>query len=164
MRRKETATFSAASRTLRLLLWSQRSIAPVCPRRRLSAATQFSIRAILPVCLPSWVLVLRVLALYFGAQYCPILPKTRDSSFSHLPRASLSHPRCSASLFHKRRLSKGFSARILLALLRRAVVQLGRTLEWGSRGRGFESRRPDQGRECAHLLSPNTLKRMAIRP
>src|SRR5438094_5692975 len=26
---------------------------------------------------------------------------------------------------------------------RRAVVQLGRTLEWGSRGRGFESRRPD---------------------
>ena len=25
----------------------------------------------------------------------------------------------------------------------RAVVQLGRTLEWGSRGRGFESRRPD---------------------
>ena len=25
----------------------------------------------------------------------------------------------------------------------RAVVQLGRTLEWGSRVRGFESRRPD---------------------
>ena len=25
----------------------------------------------------------------------------------------------------------------------RAVVQLGRTLEWGSRGRGFESRQPD---------------------
>src|SRR5713226_9362619 len=25
----------------------------------------------------------------------------------------------------------------------RAVVQLGRTLEWGSRGRGFKSRRPD---------------------
>src|SRR5947207_1039321 len=26
----------------------------------------------------------------------------------------------------------------------RAVVQLGRTLEWGSRGRGFESRQPDK--------------------
>src|SRR5439155_16116119 len=26
----------------------------------------------------------------------------------------------------------------------RAVVQLGRTLEWGSRGRGFESRRPER--------------------
>ena len=26
----------------------------------------------------------------------------------------------------------------------RAVVQLGRTLEWGSRGRGFKSRQPDQ--------------------
>ena len=26
----------------------------------------------------------------------------------------------------------------------RAVVQLGRTLEWGSRGRGFESRRPEK--------------------
>ena len=25
----------------------------------------------------------------------------------------------------------------------RAVVQLGRTLEWGSRGRGFKSRQPD---------------------
>jgi hypothetical protein len=32
-----------------------------------------------------------------------------------------------------------------LALLwRRAVAQLGSALEWGSRGRGFESRRPDQ--------------------
>jgi hypothetical protein len=31
-----------------------------------------------------------------------------------------------------------------LALLqRRAVAQLGSALEWGSRGRGFESRRPD---------------------
>jgi hypothetical protein len=28
--------------------------------------------------------------------------------------------------------------------LQRAVVQLGRTLEWGSRGRGFESRRPER--------------------
>jgi hypothetical protein len=27
---------------------------------------------------------------------------------------------------------------------KRAVVQLGRTLEWGSRGRGFESRQPDK--------------------
>jgi hypothetical protein len=27
--------------------------------------------------------------------------------------------------------------------LKRAVAQLGRALEWGSRGRGFESRRPD---------------------
>src|SRR5947207_15940528 len=27
--------------------------------------------------------------------------------------------------------------------LQRAVVQLGRTLEWGSRGRGFKSRRPE---------------------
>jgi hypothetical protein len=28
----------------------------------------------------------------------------------------------------------------------RAVAQLGSALEWGSRGRGFESRRPDTGR------------------
>ena len=27
--------------------------------------------------------------------------------------------------------------------LQRAVVQLGRTLEWGSRGRGFKSRQPE---------------------
>jgi hypothetical protein len=27
--------------------------------------------------------------------------------------------------------------------INRAVVQLGRTLEWGSRGRGFKSRQPD---------------------
>lgn len=27
----------------------------------------------------------------------------------------------------------------------RAVAQLGRALEWGSRGREFESRRPDAG-------------------
>src|SRR5215471_10425151 len=34
----------------------------------------------------------------------------------------------------------------------RAVVQLGRTLEWGSRGRGFESRRPDIiGRAMFHV-------------
>jgi hypothetical protein len=32
----------------------------------------------------------------------------------------------------------------LALLLRRAVAQLGSALEWGSRGRGFESRRPDQ--------------------
>ena len=31
----------------------------------------------------------------------------------------------------------------------RAVVQLGRTLEWGSRGRGFESRRPERIRDLA---------------
>ena len=29
---------------------------------------------------------------------------------------------------------------------KRAVVQLGRTLEWGSRGRGFKSRQPDHER------------------
>ena len=33
--------------------------------------------------------------------------------------------------------------RILRLLWRRAVAQLGSALEWGSRGRGFESRRPD---------------------
>ncbi len=47
------------------------------------------------------------------------------------------------SLFNKRRLPKEFTPLILCALSRRAVVQLGRTLEWGSRGREFESRRPD---------------------
>ncbi len=30
-----------------------------------------------------------------------------------------------------------------LASLRRAVAQLGSALEWGSRGRGFESRQPE---------------------
>ena len=33
----------------------------------------------------------------------------------------------------------------------RAVVQLGRTLEWGSRGRGFESRRPERIRALHDL-------------
>src|SRR5882762_3577339 len=33
----------------------------------------------------------------------------------------------------------------------RAVVQLGRTLEWGSRGRGFESRRPERIRSLHDL-------------
>src|SRR5258708_5700709 len=33
----------------------------------------------------------------------------------------------------------------------RAVVQLGRTLEWGSRGRGFESRRPETIRSLHDL-------------
>jgi hypothetical protein len=31
----------------------------------------------------------------------------------------------------------------IFSVSNRAVVQLGRTLEWGSRGRGFESRRPE---------------------
>jgi hypothetical protein len=35
------------------------------------------------------------------------------------------------------------SAPHLALLPRRAVAQLGSALEWGSRGRGFESRRPD---------------------
>jgi hypothetical protein len=51
----------------------------------------------------------------------------------------------------------------LALLCRRAVAQLGSALEWGSRGRGFESRRPDHvsgkmlnvsslyKRKCAHL-------------
>ena len=39
---------------------------------------------------------------------------------------------------------KNFLAqRILRPRFRRAVAQLGSALEWGSRGRGFESRRPD---------------------
>ena len=33
----------------------------------------------------------------------------------------------------------------------RAVVQLGRTLEWGSRGRGFKSRRPDVKKQNRRL-------------
>lgn len=37
--------------------------------------------------------------------------------------------------------------------LKRAVAQLGRALEWGSRGRGFESRRPDFGKSIACVLS-----------
>ena len=37
----------------------------------------------------------------------------------------------------------------------RAVVQLGRTLEWGSRGRGFESRRPERVRFLIVLLTAN---------
>src|SRR5947208_1671116 len=32
--------------------------------------------------------------------------------------------------------------------LQRAVAQLGSALEWGSRGRGFKSRRPDAAIEC----------------
>src|SRR5438270_3518613 len=38
--------------------------------------------------------------------------------------------------------------------INRAVVQLGRTLEWGSRGRGFKSRRPEVFASVAALLSP----------
>jgi hypothetical protein len=37
-------------------------------------------------------------------------------------------------------------AQHLALLWLRAVAQLGSALEWGSRGRGFESRRPDQFR------------------
>ena len=44
-----------------------------------------------------------------------------------------------SSLFHKRRLPKGFAPPILPALLCRAVAQLGSALEWGSRGREFKS-------------------------
>ena len=42
-------------------------------------------------------------------------------------------------------LKNPLSHRILALLCRRAVAQLGSALEWGSRGRGFESRRPDHG-------------------
>jgi hypothetical protein len=35
--------------------------------------------------------------------------------------------------------------RIFGFLVCRAVAQLGSALEWGSRGRGFESRRPERG-------------------
>ncbi len=35
--------------------------------------------------------------------------------------------------------------RIFDFLVYRAVAQLGSALEWGSRGRGFESRRPERG-------------------
>ena len=40
-------------------------------------------------------------------------------------------------------LEKASTAPHLSLLLNRAVAQLGSALEWGSRGRGFESRRPD---------------------
>src|SRR5947207_7776693 len=36
--------------------------------------------------------------------------------------------------------------------LQRAVVQLGRTLEWGSRGRGFKSRQPEISKADKHVL------------
>jgi hypothetical protein len=38
----------------------------------------------------------------------------------------------------------------------RAVAQLGSALEWGSRGRGFESRRPDIARR--NLLASNKIR------
>src|SRR3984957_709002 len=45
-----------------------------------------------------------------------------------------------------------------LALLwRRAVAQLGSALEWGSRGRGFESRRPDH--VSANMLNISHLRK-----
>ncbi len=40
---------------------------------------------------------------------------------------------------------------------KRAVVQLGRTLEWGSRGRGFKSRQPE-----IMMVPLNKMKRAAI--
>ena len=67
----------------------------------------------------------------------------RNATRSPLPRTSALLPNFESSLFHKRRLPKGFAEPILFALLRRAVAQLGSALEWGSRGREFESRRPD---------------------
>ena len=79
-------------------------------------------------------------AVTFVAECRPNTPK-RDSQLTS--QGIRSRPVFSQLIFHKRRLPKGFAAPILPALLRRAVVQLGRTLEWGSRGRGFESRRPD---------------------
>ena len=49
-----------------------------------------------------------------------------------------------ASVACKSRLPSAWAPRSFRARRNRAVVQLGRTLEWGSRGREFESRRPDQ--------------------
>ena len=43
----------------------------------------------------------------------------------------------------------------------RAVVQLGRTLEWGSRGRGFESRRPETIRSL-HDLAVDQQRELSI--
>jgi hypothetical protein len=88
--------------------------------------------------LPGWllsVLTTECLPVFPLPQIARMLPEA-TRSWRHGKSASSppSHP-----LFHKRRLPKGFSTPIHLALLRRAVVQLGRTLEWGSRGREFES-------------------------
>ena len=89
--------------------------------------------------------LMRLSSARFGTLFrCPILPQKLNIRPFHAFRDQARATRAAVRpLSHKRRLSKGFSARILPALLRRAVVQLGRTLEWGSRGRGFESRRPD---------------------
>jgi hypothetical protein len=54
-------------------------------------------------------------------------------------------------------LENGTSAPHLALLWRRAVAQLGSALEWGSRGRGFESRRPDHF--CFNILSLSDLYR-----
>jgi hypothetical protein len=43
-------------------------------------------------------------------------------------------------------LKKPVPGGILRFFAERAVAQLGSALEWGSRGRGFESRRPDASR------------------
>ena len=51
------------------------------------------------------------------------------------PRAA----RLPSPLFHKTRLPKEFATPIPLPFSRRAVIQHVRTLEWGSRGREFES-------------------------
>jgi hypothetical protein len=50
-------------------------------------------------------------------------------------------------------LENGTSAPHLALLWRRAVAQLGSALEWGSRGRGFESRRPDHASVNILVLS-----------
>ena len=53
----------------------------------------------------------------------------------------------------------------LAILWRRAVAQLGSALEWGSRGRGFESRRPDLGEKrtlMRFLLSSLTALLLAV--
>ena len=45
--------------------------------------------------------------------------------------------------FSQKTLAKRFRAADSVRPLCRAVAQLGSALEWGSRGREFESRRPD---------------------
>jgi hypothetical protein len=62
-------------------------------------------------------------------------------------------------------LENALSAPHLAVLPRRAVAQLGSALEWGSRGRGFESRRPDQLRKLLissvlAMQSPQKIKQL----
>ena len=69
--------------------------------------------------------------------------KSRSSPAKRLPRRSSAEQLASRLRFSKKQTCKPLPSQWRLHPSNRAVAQLGSALEWGSRGRWFESSRPD---------------------